>query len=239
MPPRKSITVIGGGLAGLTLGIALRQREVPVTIWEAGSYPRHRVCGEFISGQGLAVLARLGLLGALRVAGAIEAHTALFVLGRRRSPVHRLAAPALCLSRHVLDALLAETFQRLGGELRLHSRWTAPRAAGGVVCATGRRLQPAENLPRWFGVKAHVARGQALPLEADLEMHLSRHGYVGVNRIGGGEVNVCGLLRRDGAGRRLESKADWLRGDPAPDCASGWPARNSIRSRSVPWPAFP
>ena len=28
----KPITIVGGGLAGLTLGIGLRQREVPVTI---------------------------------------------------------------------------------------------------------------------------------------------------------------------------------------------------------------
>ena len=52
----KPITIVGGGLAGLTLGIGLRQRGVPVKILEAGSYPRQRVCGEFISGNGQAVL---------------------------------------------------------------------------------------------------------------------------------------------------------------------------------------
>ena len=46
------LTIVGGGLAGLTLGIGLRQRGVPVTVYEAGRYPRHRVCGEFISGRG-------------------------------------------------------------------------------------------------------------------------------------------------------------------------------------------
>jgi NADPH-dependent 2,4-dienoyl-CoA reductase/sulfur reductase-like enzyme len=45
MPFAKSITIVGGGLAGLTLGIGLRQRSVPVTIQEAANYPRHRVCG--------------------------------------------------------------------------------------------------------------------------------------------------------------------------------------------------
>ena len=43
------LTIAGGGLAGLSLGIALRSRGVPVRVIEAASYPRHRVCGEFIS----------------------------------------------------------------------------------------------------------------------------------------------------------------------------------------------
>ena len=91
----KAITVIGGGLAGLTLGIGLRQCGVPVTIWEAGRYPRHRVCGEFISGNGQAVLERLGLLPRCHQAGAVYACTAMFVAGASRSPVRQLATPAL------------------------------------------------------------------------------------------------------------------------------------------------
>ena len=52
MAVMKSIAIVGGGLAGLTLGIGLRQRGVPAALWEAGRYPRHRVCGEFICGRG-------------------------------------------------------------------------------------------------------------------------------------------------------------------------------------------
>ena len=75
MPGIKRITVVGGGLAGLSLGIGLRQRGVPVTVREAGHYPRHRVCGEFISGNGPAVLERLGLLPRFEQAGAFRART--------------------------------------------------------------------------------------------------------------------------------------------------------------------
>src|SRR5579859_7167742 len=107
MPAPKTITIIGGGLAGLALGIDLRQRNVPVTIQEAGDYPRHRVCGEFISGSGQIVLERLCLLNHLQKAGAVYAHTVMFICGAAQSPVRRLAAPALCLSRYKMDALLA------------------------------------------------------------------------------------------------------------------------------------
>ena len=61
MAVARPITIVGGGLAGLVLGIGLRRCDAPVTIWEAGNYPRHRVCGEFISGRGQATLARLGM----------------------------------------------------------------------------------------------------------------------------------------------------------------------------------
>jgi menaquinone-9 beta-reductase len=212
MPSPKRITIIGGGLAGLTLGIGLRQREVPVTLWEAGQYPRHRVCGEFISGNGQAVLERFGLLARMEQAGAVQARTVMFVCGAERSPVRQLAAPALCLSRHVLDALLAGSFQQLDGELLVNTRRTSADNCEGVVSAAGRRPPPAEKNPRWFGVKAHVSRASPVNLEADLEMHLAPDGYIGVNRINGGELNVCGLFRGRPGGRPPGSKPDWLRG---------------------------
>ena len=213
MSPGKPITIVGGGLAGLTLGIGLRQRGVPVTIWEAGRYPRHRVCGEFISGNGQAILERLGLLARFEQAGAVHARTVMFVCGSNRSPVRQLAAPALCLSRLAMDALLAESFQQLAGELLVNTRWTSGEIREGVVQAAGRRTQAAEKNPRWFGVKAHVSRTSPVNLEADLEMHLSPDGYIGVNRINGGEVNVCGLFRVRQGNRQPGSKPDWLRGE--------------------------
>ncbi|MFZ9874958.1 MAG: NAD(P)-binding protein, partial [Candidatus Methylacidiphilales bacterium] len=47
----KTVEIVGGGLAGLTLGLCLRQKGVPVDLFEAGTYPRHRVCGEYLSGR--------------------------------------------------------------------------------------------------------------------------------------------------------------------------------------------
>src|SRR5436190_2031589 len=76
----KPITIVGGGLAGLTLRSGLRRRGIAVTVLEAGRYPRHRVCGEFISGAGQATLARLGLLESVLGAGAKSGATAAFFL---------------------------------------------------------------------------------------------------------------------------------------------------------------
>jgi 2-polyprenyl-6-methoxyphenol hydroxylase-like FAD-dependent oxidoreductase len=191
--PPNPITVIGGGLAGLTLGIGLRRHGIPVTIREAGSYPRHRVCGEFISGRGHETLARLGLREKLIEAGAITATTAMFLSGKAKSPARPLPKPALCVSRFVLDALLANIFRELGGELRENDRWREETFAEGVVRASGRRAQPTDNGWHWYGLKIHARN---LPLQADLEMHIVDNGYIGLTRLPNNEVDVCGLFRR-------------------------------------------
>ncbi len=208
----KSITIVGGGLAGLALGLALRQRGAPVTVWEAGAYPRHRVCGEFISGRGLDVLERLGLREKLLAAGAREAESAAFFTAKLSSPALSLPQRALCISRHELDALLAREFASLGGELREQSRWRDGKFSEGVVRATGRRIEPVVDGWRWFGLKAH-ARG--VTLTADLEMHFGANSYVGLCRLNGGVVNVCGLFRSATPVPDLPlRRAEWLCGKP-------------------------
>jgi flavin-dependent dehydrogenase len=191
MNPRP-ITIIGGGLAGLTLGIALRKKDIPVTIWEAGNYPRHRVCGEFISGHGQAVLEQLGLREHLLEAGAVQAKATIFFFGRNASPPRAVEPAAICLSRYKLDALMAERFRGSGGELCENTPFRSSLNEG-FVRASGRHVQPIENGWRWFGLKAHVRN---VNLSADLEMHCLANQYVGLGRIEDGKVNVCGLFRR-------------------------------------------
>jgi len=193
MAALKSIRIVGGGLAGLTLGIGLRQRGIPVTVWEAGHYPRAKVCGEFVSGRGQAVLEKFGLSELFLQSGAIFARTSAFFLGQARSPVRPLPKPALCLSRFAMDALLARHFREAGGELREGHRWREKDFGEGIVRASGRRLRPVVGGWRWFGLKVHA---QNVSLEADLEMHGSPGGYVGLCRLNDGRVNICGLFRR-------------------------------------------
>ena len=157
MPEAKPIMIVGGGLAGLTLGIGLRQRGVPVRIYESGSYPRHRVCGEFISGRGQDTLARLGLNELLAQAGAVRAHSSAFFSATRSTLPRPLPSAAICLSRFTLDALLAKEFRRLGGELTEGNRFAGDFGEG-IVRATGRRAQAEQGGVRWFGLKVHARK---------------------------------------------------------------------------------
>jgi len=181
------VEIVGGGLAGLALGLALRRRDVPVTVFEAHEYPRHRVCGEFIAALDAPTIARLGVAALLEDA---LRHRGL-VWYRRGRPMQtqRLPDPALGISRHRLDARLAEAFVAAGGELRVHTRMDLDAAPVGRVFAAGRRPRSS----RWFGLKLHARR---LPLGADLEVHLAERAYVGLSSVEGARVNVCGLFAR-------------------------------------------
>ncbi len=187
MSSLRPITIVGGGLAGLSLGLALRRAGVPVTVSDAGGYPRHRVCGEFIAGLGGGTIARLGLGPFLRDA-LRHREVAWFIDGQlvRRQ---RLPSPALALSRHALDAGLAAALVDAGGVLQTHTRVTGNPSEPGWVFTTGRR----RSSSAWLGLKIH-ARG--LALATDLELHLGDAAYVGLSRVEAGRVNVCGLFQR-------------------------------------------
>ena len=204
----KTITIIGGGLSGLCLGIGLRRRGVPVRIFETGDYPRHKVCGEFLSGRGREVLRALEIEP--RLPDARLAEDVTFSLGARSTPVRALPSPALCISRWRMDAALAVMFSELGGELVLSTR-ASVEPGEGIVRATGRRPQREDGGWRLFGLKAHAL---GVKLRAGLEMHFTPRGYVGLCAVEDGRVNVCGLFRsREPVPQLARDWREWLRGE--------------------------
>jgi 2-polyprenyl-6-methoxyphenol hydroxylase-like FAD-dependent oxidoreductase len=207
----KTVHIVGGGLAGLTLGLRLRRLEVPVELYEAGSYPRHRVCGEYLSGRGHDFLRSLLPEEILAQAGARRSAGLTVFRGGRRLRDETLPRPALCLSRHRLDQLLADHFTDLGGHLHPRTRQT-PAESAGWVTATGRQPAVREEGWRWIGLKAHALH---LSLGENLEMHLTPHGYVGLCAVEENRVNVCGLFRtRKTIPDLARSWRDWLGGEP-------------------------
>jgi 2-polyprenyl-6-methoxyphenol hydroxylase-like FAD-dependent oxidoreductase len=187
MSSLRPIEIIGGGLAGLSLGLALRRAGAPVTLIEAGHYPRHRVCGDFITGLSASTIATLGL--APYLADALQHREVAWFHREKLTRFQRLPTPALGLSRHALDARLAAAFIAAGGDLRTDTRAADFAPSPGRIIATGR----ARSDSPWLGLKLHV---RGMTLTRDLELHLGDECYVGLALVETGAVNICGLFRR-------------------------------------------
>jgi len=189
------VRIVGGGLAGLSIGIALGRSGVPVEIFEADDYPRHRVCGEFICGLGEATIEKLGIGPAFAGAGSHQSVT--WFLRDRAVRRQALPTPARAISRFALDARLAVMFIAEGGKLHTHARLTTPAGRPGWVDTAGRKLSGSSP---WLGLKLHARN---LLTADDLELHLGDGAYVGLSAVEDGWINVCGLFRRR-SGLRLD-----------------------------------
>jgi flavin-dependent dehydrogenase len=232
-----SIEVIGGGPAGCAAALAALAQGSQVTLFEKSRFPRHKVCGEFLSPEVEPLLAALELGPAFQAAGPVRIVRVEMHVGRRTKHI-RLPQPAFSLSRAALDRLLLDEALRRGAELRTERRKPDPRAGRALIVAHGRQAAQKTG-ERLFGFKAHFADPCPPTGEGAVELYFSDRGYVGVSPVEGGAINVCGLapeeeLRAHGFRpeqllparlRGLEPRFDWLLTGPLV-------YRGSFRSRA-------
>ena len=175
---------MGGGLAGAAAAIAARRQGAAVTIVEKSRFPRHKVCGEFLSPRVLEIFESLGIASEFHAKSpAIMRRVVLNFGGIEKR--FSLPCPAYGLSRYQLDDFLLSTARSLG------ARVVSERPLESfdrTVLATG-RTQSAPKGNRLFGFKAHFSG----PANDAVELYFFGEGYVGVNAVEGGLTNVCGL----------------------------------------------
>lgn len=217
--------IAGAGPGGTAAAMALARREWHVLLLEAGNFPRHKVCGEFLSPESRDVLQRLELIARFQAAGAHEITTARFIAGPSTAEA-KLPEPALALSRYAMDELLWHAAQASGAQCRPNEKVSSiqrqgdffevqtasgPLRARAVIDATGRaRLTHTQenrsvvsDAPRFLGIKAHF-RGVQLAGDV-VELHFWRGGYCGLARVEGDAFNVCLLTAYPVAGEARES----------------------------------
>ncbi len=190
----RQVQVVGGGSAGAMAALAAMRGGASVRIFEKSRFPRHKVCGEFLSPAILKLMRRAGCEEAFLQLRPAELHEMRIHFGRsaRRPAVrHRLSQPAYGLSRYELDRLLLQHAASLGAQVT-REHWTASTAMdarASVIVSTGRKsIAPAGN--RLFGFKAHFHGG---PVNDVVELYFFDDCYIGVSAIEGGTTNVCGL----------------------------------------------
>ena len=185
---RPRVTVAGAGPAGTAAALSAIESGAAVTILDRSAFPRHKVCGEFLSPEIMPLLDRLGVADRVMAAAPARMTRVALRMGRRERIDH-LPETAYGLSRYRFDAILLDAAVERGAAFE---RRDAGAAEPPLVLATG-RCSPASSRDdkgdRLFGFKSHF-RG---PSDDAVELYFGDGCYIGVNPVEGGLTNVCGL----------------------------------------------
>jgi flavin-dependent dehydrogenase len=223
------LTIIGGGPAGSSAAICAARQGATVLLLERGRFPRHKVCGEFVSAESLSLLKDLldrQHVNLLRDAVRIP-RARLFLDGRTLHA--RVDPPAASIARFDLDAALWRSAESAGVDARQHVTVQSIAGTGpfrivtageefetqALVNASGRwsnlNLAPAENGMRpekWLGVKAHFAEPVCEP---SVDLYFFDGGYCGVQPVTVSDetsdtarVNASAMVRADVASSLAE-----------------------------------
>lgn len=215
--PEYDIAVIGAGPAGSSAAITAARSGAKVGLFEAGGFPRHKVCGEFVSAESLDILRDLlqSVPEADRILQAAPVIDRMRLLLDQEMVAARLTPPALSITRYDLDQLLWRAATQTGVQTRSNCEVRAIKGEGpfhldtslgaiessAVIIAAGRwsrftaRTQVPDG-PKWIGIKAHY-REPNPPRSTDL--YFFELGYCGVQPVSADVVNACAMVRSDRA----------------------------------------
>ncbi len=203
------VIIIGGGLAGLTSAIHLSIENYSVLLIEKNSYPKHKVCGEYVSNEVLPYLEFLGFnpfeFGAKRIS-----KFELTTHNNKRIKA-KLPLGGFGLSRYEFDFQLYKLALKTGVEViqdtvtdaefesdifRIKTKSNGQFQSKIAIGAFGKRSNLDVKYQRDFikkkspylGVKIHVSGDF---LEEKVALHNFKGGYCGVSKVENDHINLC------------------------------------------------
>jgi flavin-dependent dehydrogenase len=203
------ITIIGGGLAGLSQAIMGASKGYKVLLIEKNSYPFHRVCGEYISNESRPFLKSLGVdIDTMKLP---EINRFILSISNGNLLHADLPLGGFGISRYMLDNLLYERAKSIGAEVITGTKVENVEKAGDFFLVTstngdfkskvvigcfGKRSNLDTRWNRDFikdrrknyvGVKYHIN----YPFNQNtIALHHFRSGYCGISRV---ENDICCL----------------------------------------------
>lgn len=203
------VIIVGGGLAGLTNAIHLSKFGIGVLVIEKNSYPKHKVCGEYVSNEVLPYLNYLGLDPF--IFGAKKIDTFLLSTPKNKMIKTELPLGGFGISRFTLDYELYKlalsngvvilqdsviNIQFSEDQFEITTKNEGVFKATIVIGAYGKRSPIDIKLDRNFikndapflAVKTHVTG--VFP-ENVVALHNFKGGYCGLSKVEDDSINVC------------------------------------------------
>jgi len=205
------VTIIGGGLAGLTAAIHLSKIGLEVTVIEKNEYPKHKVCGEYISNEVLPYLDWLGInISELKPANISKI---IFSTSNGKVINGNLPLGGFGISRYTFDEHLyrkakangCEFIQETVGnvvfekdEFIVNTTDNNTLKSDIVIGAFGKRSNIDQKMHRdfinkkspWLAVKSHYSGD--FPDDV-VGLYNFKGGYCGVSKVENDEINICYL----------------------------------------------
>ncbi len=206
------ILIIGGGLAGLTSAIHLAKAQISVTLIERDVYPKHKVCGEYISNEVLSYLDFLGVN--VNELNPVEISELNISTQKGKMIKSELPLGGFGISRYALDYYLWNKAKSFGVQM-IHDQVIDIKydhkafqiittnnkvlTSDYVIGAYGKRSGLDKNLKRdfsykkspWLAVKAHYKANLDTKTVA---LHNFDGGYCGLSYVENNTVNACYLV---------------------------------------------
>lgn len=207
----KEVLIIGGGLAGLTAAIHLSKIGLQVTVIEKNSFPKHKVCGEYISNEVLPYFNWLGLdLSHLNPTHITHLE---FSTSSGKTIKSNLPLGGFGISRFALDynlyqiaikngcTFLQDTVEKIvysNNEFNVTTLNNNILKSEIVIGAFGKRSNIDQKMNRnfitkkshWLAVKAHYTGDFPNDL---VGLHNFKGGYCGVSKVENDIINICYL----------------------------------------------
>ena len=211
MIANSEIAIVGGGLAGLTAAIHLSKLGYSITLIEKNTYPKHKVCGEYVSNEVVPYLDWLGIHPESLQPTQIEyLH---FSTKNGKSVQTMLPLGGFGISRYALDKYLSQiaiknnckilhetvnSIEYMADVFSIQLSNNKIIQAHIVLGAYGKRSHLDQKLERtfiqkkssWLAVKGHFKVDFPNNL---VGLHHFYGGYCGVSKVENNTVNICYL----------------------------------------------
>ncbi|MEN2489589.1 NAD(P)/FAD-dependent oxidoreductase [Flavobacterium sp. B11] len=210
MRTNPDVLIIGGGLAGLAGALHLSKKGLKVVLIEKNAYPKHKVCGEYISNEILPYLFWLDVDVKKLEPTAISNFE--FTAQNGKTAKTRLPLGGFGISRFELDhflfrkakekgcTILTETVTHISFQNDIFTVNTSEQilTAKIVLGAYGKRSNIDQDLSRafiskkspWLAVKGHYTGNFD---ESLVGLYNFQGGYCGVSKVENDVINICYL----------------------------------------------